>query len=122
MTTTHLDSLVDAHLGAYCEPDAARRQAAIARLWHPEGRLVDPPMAAAGHAGIDAQAAQLLQHFPGHRFARTTGVEAHHEFLRYGWALRDAAGADVLRGTDFVRLDVDGRLLNVVGFFEPAAA
>lgn len=117
---TPLETLVDSHLAAYCEPDPQARRAAIARLWHAEGRLVDPPLAAAGHEGIHAQAGQLLQQFPGHRFVRTTPVDGHHEFARYGWALRNPQGADVLRGTDVVTLDVDGRLMKVVGFFEEA--
>lgn len=119
--TTALEALVDTHLAAYCDPDAAARQAAIARVWHAEGRLVDPPLAASGHAGIHQQAATLLQHYPGHVFARTTPVDGHNEFARYGWALRSPAGGDVLRGVDFVTLDVDGRIAQVVGFFEAPA-
>ena len=43
MDTTSLERLIDSHLAAYSEPDAARRIAEIRELWSPEGRLVDPP-------------------------------------------------------------------------------
>ncbi|HZY18811.1 MAG TPA: nuclear transport factor 2 family protein [Ramlibacter sp.] len=111
------ERLVDAHLAACCEPDAARRGEAVRRLWHPEGRLVDPPLAAFGHAGIADQAGTLLAQCPGHRFVRTTAVDRHHEFARYGWSLVDPAGRQVLEGVDVLQLDVDGRIARVVGFF-----
>jgi hypothetical protein len=119
---TH-ERLVDTHLAAYCEPDAARRLALIRETWSLEGRLVDPPLEARGHAGIADQAATLLSQFPGHRFERTSALDLHHHFLRYGWRLCNPAGETVLAGVDFMDLDVDGRIARVVGFFgaEPPA-
>lgn len=117
MNMPAISTLVDRWLAAYGEPDVARRTAVIRDAWHPEGRLVDPPLEARGHQGISDQAATLQAQFPGHRFERTTAVDAHHQFLRYGWRLLDAKGAAVLDGIDVVELDVDGRLLKVVGFF-----
>lgn len=117
-----IESTIDRHLAAYCDPDAARRSAAIREIWHAEGRLIDPPLEARGHQGIADQAGTLLSHYPQHRFERSTAVEAHHGFLRYGWRLLDANGAKVLEGVDFAELDVDGRLARVVGFFGEQAA
>jgi hypothetical protein len=123
MTAT-AQRLVDEHLSAYCEPDAGKRIEAVRRIWHPGGRLVDPPLESAGHAGIAEQGGLLLQQFPGHRFVRHTAVDAHHEFLRYGWQLVSPEGQPVLEGLDLMELDVDGRICRVVGFFgpQPAAA
>ena len=93
-----IETLVDAHLAAYGEPDTAARRDAIRAVWNANGRLVDPPMESAGHAGIADQAATLLAQFPGHRFHRTTAVDLHHGFARYGWALRNPQGDTVLEG------------------------
>jgi len=117
MNMTAIGTLVDGWLASYADPDAARRTAAIRASWNAEGRLVDPPMEARGHQGISDQAATLLAQFPGHRFERTTAIDAHHQFLRYGWKLVDANGAGVLEGLDVMELDVDGRIARVVGFF-----
>ena len=117
MNTSTIERAVDAHLAAYANPDAAARMAAIRDLWSLEGRLVDPPMEARGHAGISDLAATLLSQFPGHRFERSTAVDAHHEFARYGWRLVEPHGAAVLEGVDFLQLDVDGRIGRIVGFF-----
>lgn len=123
MNLPAFERLVDAHLAAYCEPDAARRNALVREHWNLQGRLVDPPMEASGHAGIADQAATLLAQFPGHRFERTTALDMHHHFIRYGWRLVNAAGEAVLAGVDFMEVDVDGRIARVVGFFgaEPPA-
>lgn len=121
---TPIEQLVDTHLAAYTDPDAGQRLAAIRSTWHAQGRLIDPPMGGVGHEGISELAAKVIAQFPGHRFKRTTAVDTHNEFARYGWALHDGEGKAVLEGHDFVTLDVDGRLLQVVGFFgtQPAAA
>jgi hypothetical protein len=125
METSTLERLVDRHLAAYCDGDATRRAAAIRELWNPDGRLIDPPLEARGHQGISDQGATLLAQFPQHRFERSTAVDAHHGFVRYGWRLCDAQGAAVLEGVDFAELDEAGRLLRVAGFFgaqPPASA
>lgn len=111
------EEIVDAHLAAYCEPDAAQRMTIIRNVWSLEGRLIDPPFETRGHAGISDQAATLLAHYPGHRFERSTAVDAHHNVLRYGWRLLSPAGAAVVEGTDILDLDVDGRIARIVGFF-----
>ena len=115
--TTHLTSTVDAHLAAYCEPDPARRSELIASVWHADGALVDPPFEGAGHDGIAAMTDVVLTHYAGHTFRRTTAVDAHHHFARYGWELVNADGAAAGTGTDVVEIDDAGRLVRVIGFF-----
>ena len=117
MNMPAIATLVDGWLAAYSDPDAARRLRAIRESWNAEGRLVDPPLEARGHQGISDQAATLLAQFPGHRFERSSAIDAHHQFLRYGWKLVDASGAAVLEGLDVMELDVDGRIARVIGFF-----
>lgn len=115
--STQLVDVVDRHLQAYCEPDAARRAALIAQSWTTDGQLVDPPFDGAGHDGIAAMAEVVLTHYPAHTFRRTTVVDAHHTFARYGWALEAPDGTVAVTGTDVVELAADGRLQRVVGFF-----
>lgn len=114
------EPLIDGHLAAYCDPDAKRRAAAVAQVWAEDGRLIDPPLQAAGRDAIAAQAHTLLSHYPGHRFVRTSGIDAHNGFARYGWQLQDAQGNAAVEGLDFAEIDESsGRLKNVVGFFGP---
>jgi hypothetical protein len=114
--------LIDAHLAAYADPDANRRAAAVQRIWAAGGQLIDPPLAASGHAQISQQADQLLAQFPGHRFLRSSGIDSHHGMARYAWQLVGPAGAVVLEGIDFAQIDPQGRLAQVTGFFGPLPA
>jgi hypothetical protein len=59
----------------------------------------------------------VLAHYPDHTFTRTTAVDAHHTFARYGWALNGPDGTAAVTGTDFVEVDASGRLTRIVGFF-----
>lgn len=117
MSATPLETLVDNWLAAYCQPDAARRLAAIRAVWNEHGHLVDPPLEGRGHQGIADAGGALLAQFPGHAFERSTALDAHHNFLRYGWRLLNHECVAVVEGLDVVELDVDGRLMRVVGFF-----
>lgn len=118
-----IERMVDRHLAALCDADAARRAEAFGATWNAQGRLIDPPLEARGHQGMSDHAATVLRHFPEHRFVRSTAVDAHHEFLRYGWRLVAPDGSPAMEGVDVAQLDVDGRLMLVVGFFgaQPAA-
>jgi hypothetical protein len=120
--TTSITETIDAHLEAYALADAGRRDALVAANWNPDGELTDPPMAGRGYAEISALADVVLTHYAGHRFQRTSAVDAHHRFARYGWSLVAPDGTVAVSGTDFVELDNDGKLLRVVGFFGPLDA
>lgn len=117
-----LATLIDAHLTAYADPDASRRAAVVQRIWAAGGQLIDPPLAATGHAQITQQAEQLLAQFPGHRFVRSSGIDSHHGMARYAWQLVGPAGSVVLEGIDIAQIDNQGRLAQVTGFFGPLPA
>ena len=119
---SELTTLIDGHLAAYADPDAARRAGVVERIWAASGRLIDPPLAAAGHAQIVQQAQQLLAQFPGHRFVRSSGIDSHHDMARYAWQLVGPSGAAVLEGVDIAQVDHEGRLVQVTGFFGPLPA
>ncbi|HVE18084.1 MAG TPA: hypothetical protein VNB52_03320 [Ilumatobacteraceae bacterium] len=121
-TTTDTRSVtenIDMHLEAYALDDAARRDALVASAWNADGELLDPPLEGHGHAEISALADVVLTHYAGHKFVRTTAVDAHHGFARYGWNLSASDGTVAVSGIDVVQFDEAGKLLRVVGFFGP---
>lgn len=107
---------VDTHLEAYSECEAARRAELIAQVWAEQGQLIDPPIEGSGHAGISDVAAAVQAKFPDHTFRRTTGIDEHHGFARYGWELVSSAGTVALTGLDIAEIEADGRLRRVIGF------
>ena len=120
-TTQTTTETIDQHLEAYAMADADRRSTLIAAAWSPEGELFDPPLEGRGHAEIGALADVVLTHYAGHRFVRTTAVDSHHGFARYGWDLAGPDGTVAVSGIDVVQFDDAGKLLRVVGFFGPLA-
>lgn len=117
-----LTSIIDTHLAAYGEPDAAVRAPLVERAWAPDGVLLDPPLTGEGHAGISAAADALQGQFAGHAFARTSAVDEHHGMFRYAWELRAPDGTAVLTGTDVGQVAGDGRLARITGFFGELAS
>ena len=117
ITATALSEVVDRYLAAWNETDLALRAQLIAGVWATDGRLIDPPLAAEGHAAIGEMAAALQAQFPGHRFRRTSGIDAHHDQLRFAWALVGPDGTPALTGLDVGEVNADGRLRRITGFF-----
>jgi hypothetical protein len=119
MTDTSIDAttIVDDYLAAWNERDEQRRAQLIERAWAPDGRLIDPPFEGEGHDGISQMAAVMHEHYDGHRFERTSGVDMHHSHLRFGWKLVGPDGNVAVAGIDVADLADDGRLARVVGFF-----
>ena len=115
---------VDTYLAMWNETDAARRAEHIGRAWAKDGRYVDPMLEAEGHAALDEMVQGVQARFPGHRFRRVSGVDAHHTDLRFGWELAAPDGAVVVAGIDVGELAPDGKLRRITGFFGglPAAA
>jgi hypothetical protein len=112
-----ITTLVDKHLAGYCESDAARRAELVSTAWAESGSLIDPPFDGKGRDNIAAMTDVVLTHYAGHTFRRTTDVETHHQFGRYGWDLVAPDGSVAVSGTDYLELDEDGQLQRIVGFF-----
>ena len=108
---------IDTYLSAWSEPDPAARADLVARVWAADGRLIDPPMAATGHDAISGMHGALQQQFPAHRFRRASGVDAHHDHLRFAWELVGPDGTVALKGLDVGEVGEDGRLRRITGFF-----
>jgi len=119
--TTDLTQLVDRYIAMWNETDAGRRQALIARTWTERASYLDPVMQGEGRTGIDTMVAGVQQRFPGHRFRRTSEVDAHHDRLRFCWELAPDGGPAIVKGTD-IGIVADGRLTAVTGFFDQAPA
>ena len=114
---TDLTATVDAYLGAWTEPDAARRRGLVERAWADDGELIDPPLAAAGHEAISDMAATMQSQFPGHTFHRVSAVDEHHGHFRFAWTLVAPDGSVTLVGTDVGEVSADGTLQRITGFF-----
>jgi hypothetical protein len=115
-TATAIEQLVDQYLAVWNETDPDARRALIARTWAEDGTYLDPLLDGKGHAGIDAEIGGAQSQFPGLRFRRTSDVDAHHDVVRFSWALGPEE-SPTLAGVDF-GVVADGRFQSITGFFD----
>jgi len=115
-----LTALVDRYIAIWNEEDPASRQRLIAQTWTTEARYRDPMLEGDGPAGIDAMTAAVQAQFPGLRFRRTGGVDAHHDQIRFPWEASMNGADPVIAGVDFGVVAKDGRLAAITGFLDLA--
>ena len=115
--TTDTTDIVDTYLAMWNEEDPVRRAALIERAWVPDGRYADPLQEAEGYQALSAMVETVHAHYPGQRFRRTTGVDAHHDEVRFGWELGLPGGEVTVAGLDVGIVAADGRLQRITGFF-----
>jgi len=118
-TTTDTAITIDTYLQMFNETDVTRRAALIQQAWAPEGKYWDPLLVASGHEELSGIAAAAQAQFPGHTFRRTSGIDSHHEFVRFAWELTAPDGSVVVAGTDVGIVNAEGKLTRIVGFFGP---
>ena len=114
--TTAVETVVDAYLETWNETDAAKRAGLIeqslgADLWYR-----DPMLEADGRAAFDAMVAAVQAQFPGLVMRRTSDVDAHHDLVRFTWALGAPDTEPFVAGVDVAKFDADGRLHRIIGF------
>jgi hypothetical protein len=109
--------LVDRYIAMWNETDVERRRGLIARIWADGANYLDPVLSGEGREGIDAMVRAVHEKYPGHRFRRTSDVNAHHDRAQFAWELGPEGGPALVKGIDFATLSDEGCLKTVTGFF-----
>ena len=112
-----VQTVVESWFASLNETDSAARAAHVERAWAADGRWVDPPFEGAGHEAISQMVDDVYQQYPGIRFRRVSGIDTHHDAVRYAWEMVDPDGNVLVAGIDIGQLGRDGRLQRVSGFF-----
>ena len=120
---SNVNEIVVRYLSVWNERDATRRRDLVAKTWSEDGTYVDGARQGAGHGDIDAMIAKAQEHFPGYRLALVSGIETHHQYVRFSWAAGGTTEAPLyIKGTDIGTIADDGRLKSVIGFVDAAPA
>ena len=91
----------------------------MARTWAAEGSYLDAHRDSVGHDTIAAMIGATQTQFPGYRFRLSSGIEAHHDRVRFSWTAGGTTEAPLFfGGTDFATLGPDGRFSTVTGFMD----
>lgn len=112
-----LSKTVDTYLAMWNESNPTRRAQHIQQAWAVGARYVDPQMEAEGYAALGEMVTAVQARFPDHRFRRTSGIDAHHDQVRFAWELVAPDDSIVVAGVDVGALAPDGRLRQITGFF-----
>jgi hypothetical protein len=116
-TTSAVDTtVIDRYVAAWNEADSARRAALIDSALGADLCYRDPMFEADGRDAFDGVLAAVQQQLPGHVVTRTSDVDAHHDVVRFNWALGLPCEPPTFTGLDVAKLDSDGRLHRIVGF------
>lgn len=119
---TVLEDRILGYMAAWSEADEAKRGALLETCWGEQSLYSDPTGKLEGREALTRHIGGFLRRYPGHRFVLTSGVNQHHGWLRFSWALIKADGRPVLEGCDFGAVGSDGRLQSITGFFGPLPA
>jgi hypothetical protein len=109
-----------AYAAAWNEPDAAVRLEILERCWADAGAYVDPTVELRGRSALCEHISKVQAGRPGVRIELMSGVDLHHDVVRFLWRLARADGSVGETSIDFGEVDGDGRLKRIVGFFGEA--
>jgi hypothetical protein len=112
-----LDAL-DHMLAAWNERDPDRIRGHLDKALSPQVEFCDPQHHLAGIDRFEEMVRNFRVMLPQARCLRTSAVDAHHNRVRYAWAVYDGEHLAV-PGFDVTTLAEDGRVLRVDGFFGP---
>ncbi|MFE3546923.1 nuclear transport factor 2 family protein [Nocardia sp. NPDC059177] len=116
-----MNTVVAQYLEAWNTREPGARRSAVTRLFTPQARYTDPLVAVTGHAELEAAIAGVQTQFPDWTFRLAGPVDAHHDQVRFTWALGPADGEPVVIGFDVAVL-ADGRVDSVYGFLDQVPA
>lgn len=114
-------TIADRYIAVWNEADLSARRSALADYWAAEARYIDPLMTGSGTDDIAQMIEAARAQFPGLGFALSGKPDGFGDYVRFSWMLAPEGGAPVGGGTDMVRLDEHGRILEVVGFLDGVA-
>jgi hypothetical protein len=109
-------TVIDTYLSTWNETDPAERRRLIeaslgADLWYR-----DPLLEADGLDAYDAMLAAVQTQLPGLVMTRTSGVDGHHDVVRFTWALGAPGAEPTFAGLDVAKFDADGKLHRIIGY------
>ncbi len=118
-----MNEILDAYFKAWNEPDEGKRKAFLDKCWSDSGTYTDPLADVTGREALSQVIAQFHTQMPGASIVAASGLDQHHDRLRFAWKLRMEDGSNRIEGIDVAQMAEDGRLRSIVGFWgEPPPA
>jgi len=120
MDPRHSRATVTQYMAAWNEADFAIRLNLLERCWADDGVYIDPGVELTGREQLSQHIAKVQASRPGARLEFMSGIDAHHDVVRFLWRLVRADGTAGDTSIDFGEIGPDGRLTRMTGFFGDA--
>lgn len=117
-----VEDVIAEYSAAWSETDPEARMAMLARTVVEDVPYRDPGAHCYGLEALSEVIAGVQAQFPGAVLVRTSGVDLHHDCMRFEWRFVDPEGAPILDGIDVCTLADDGRIASFTVFFGPIPA
>ena len=112
-----ITAIVTQYMAAWNEPDDTARRTLLAQCWSDSGVYLDPNVSLAGRDALATKIGEVLASRPGARLEFMSGIDVHHNMVRFLWRLVRADGSCGDISIDFGEVGPDGRLTRIFGFF-----
>lgn len=106
---------------AWSEADETKRLELFEKSVSPHCDYSDPLIQMGGYRALSGYMAELQKRIPGIKFV-TTAFKTHHNISLAHWNMVDGKGNLLVPGISFLNHSVDGRLVEMSGFFDPPGA
>lgn len=118
--TVDLTAVLRTYLDAWNAPDTEQRNALLERSVSADVEFIDPMKQLAGREALAVHIADVRETFPDVTFEPAGEPDHHNSVLRQAWIARRGDEV-VLRGLDVDEVSSDGRLTQIIGFFDRAS-
>jgi hypothetical protein len=114
-----IEDIVLAYVAAWNEHDPARCRDHVANCWAVDATAIGTTSVLVGREALVADIERFHREMPGYRGVLTSGLDAHHNVVRFAVTLLDAAGARVADAIDVGTTGPDGLLVQIITFWGP---
>jgi hypothetical protein len=119
VTALDVEGVVRAYVAAWNTADVDERRRLLVTCWADEGCYADPTVDLRGRESLVQHVSRFHERWPGAVIEHGRRIDAHHGWCRFAWRVASAEGTTLREGVDFGTLGPDGRLVRIVGFFDP---
>ena len=113
------DSVIERYIAIWNETDPEKRRDLVEWAFTEDAVYTDPILLGAGHANLDQMFGVAQAQLPGAQVSLASEPDAHHEWVRFSWALTMPGDSEsLIEGTDLARIGDDGRFVQMIGFLD----
>jgi len=121
MTSNTYKKTWETYTQSWSESDTSKRLELFGHCLTNDCVYTDPLMQTTGYEQLSEYMSELQRNIPGVSFV-TTDFISHHGHSLAHWMMLDGNGNTLLQGASFGLYAVDGRLIQMTGFYEPPGA